>query len=51
MLLHLGFLDYPKYEITVKFYGIENSKFQITSVLFQVSETSFKTISRWSVKS
>ena len=37
ILLHLGYLDYPNYIITVHFYGLENIKFNIKDIRFSVS--------------
>lgn len=34
ILLHLGYLDYPNYVITVHFFGLENIKFNIKDVRF-----------------
>lgn len=34
ILMHLGFLDYSNYIITVRFFGLENMKYKITNINF-----------------
>jgi len=39
MILHLGFLDYTRYMLTVRFHGLESfhQRYNITEVTFFVS--------------
>ncbi|KAK3098675.1 hypothetical protein FSP39_021835 [Pinctada imbricata] len=34
ILLHLGYLDFARYIITIRFYGLDESKFQIKDIVF-----------------
>lgn len=36
ILLHLGYLDYYRYIITIHFYGLEGSKFHFSDIIFHV---------------
>ncbi len=37
ILLHLGYLDYTSYVITVYFYGLDTMKYKIHDIQFQVN--------------
>lgn len=41
ILLHLGYLDYNNYIITIRFYGLENTKFNFKDIIFSVSMVFF----------
>ncbi|XP_046582714.1 transmembrane protein 181-like isoform X1 [Haliotis rubra] len=49
IVMHLGFLDFAYYLIQVRFYGLENSKFNIKSIVFTFKSynTSFTQIEIW----
>ena len=37
ILMHLGFLDFSYYFVTIRFYDLEEAKFNIRSITFDVS--------------
>ncbi|XP_055955169.1 transmembrane protein 181 [Patella vulgata] len=49
ILMHLGYLDFAKYIITITFYGLENAKFEIKDIdfAFKSYNTSFTQIEIW----
>ncbi|KAL5010749.1 hypothetical protein ScPMuIL_013054 [Solemya velum] len=49
ILLHLGYLDYSNYLITIKFFGLEQTKFNIDNIIFYFKSynTAFTQIEIW----
>ncbi|XP_062606630.1 transmembrane protein 181-like, partial [Saccostrea cucullata] len=49
ILLHLGYLDFYRYIITVEFYGLENTKFHFSDIIyhFKSYNTSFTNTEIW----
>lgn len=49
ILLHLGYLDYYRYIITIHFYGLEGSKFHFSDIIFHFKSynTSFTNTEIW----
>ena len=37
ILMHLGFLDFSYYFVTIRFYDLEEAKFNVRSITFDVS--------------
>ncbi|KAJ8315170.1 hypothetical protein KUTeg_007320 [Tegillarca granosa] len=47
ILLHLGFLDFTNYIITINFYGLQETKFKLKNIVFSSYNTSFTQIEIW----